>query len=249
MEDLDARGLVILQPQKGYRFNSDSVILANLAEVNPGEKVYDLGCGSGVMSLLIAAKREARVVGVELQEALASMAERSVRANEYQDKVSVVRGDLRNAKELFPAADADVIVINPPYFKAGSGEVNRDEMQAIARHEIAVTLSEELDAATHLLKESGKAYFIFPLSREKEFDQEVKVHGLCLAEKVYLTASKDKAPESFIALVTKTPVMIDLSKKPSSSSAQEGEEIKSRILVTKDEKGNMSKEVAALYRS
>ena len=232
VEDLETRGLLIIQPKKGYRFNSDSVILANLAVVSKDDKVYDLGCGSGVMSLLVAAKKGATVVGVELQDALASMAERSVKANDYQQKVTIVKGDVRDAETLFPAGDADAIIINPPYFKAGSGEVSHDEMQAIARHEITLTLPEELAAARHLLKQTGKAFFLFPTSREKEFDKAVQEAGLFLCEKIYLTSSADKTPDSFIAKITKTPL-----------------EQTTRVLVTKDEEGKMSKEVAALYRS
>ena len=232
VEDLETRGLLIIQPKKGYRFNSDSVILANLADVSKDDKVYDLGCGSGVMSLLVAAKKGATVVGVELQDALASMAERSVKANDYQQKVTIVKGDVRDAETLFPAGDADAIIINPPYFKAGSGEVSHDEMQAIARHEITLTLPEELAAARHLLKQTGKAFFLFPTSREKEFDKAVQEAGLFLCEKIYLTSSADKTPDSFIAKITKTPL-----------------EQTTRVLVTKDEEGKMSKEVAALYRS
>jgi len=234
LEDLESHGLVIIQPQKGYRFNSDSVILANLVDSAAHEKVYDLGCGSGVMALLIAAKKGAQVVGVELQESLAAMAARSVRANDYEGKVEIVRGDIREAETIFPAADADCIVINPPYFKMGEGEINHDEMQAIARHEVALTLPEELTAVRHLLKESGRAYFLFPTAREREFDREVTIAGLFIAEKIYLTSAEGKAPDCFIAKLTKT--------------APEGESAV-RTLVTKDKEGKMSKEVAALYRS
>ena len=233
VEDLGARGLVIIQPKKGYRFNSDSVILANLAEVNEGEKVYDLGCGSGVIALLVAAKKGANVVGVELQESLASIAERSVKANAYEQKITIVKGDIRQTETLFPAGDADAVLINPPYFKVGCGEASPDEMKAVARHEIALTLPEELAAVRHLLKEDGRAYFLFPASREKEFDDETKAASLFLAEKVYLTSSEEKAPDSFIAKLTKTPAG----------------ETATRTLVTKDEEGKPSKEVAELYRS
>ena len=240
VEDLEARGLVIIQPEKGYRFNSDSVILANLAEIKAGEKVYDLGCGAGIMSLLVAAKKGAQVVGIELQDALADMAKRSVRANLYEDKVEIVRGDIRTLKEAFPAGDADAILLNPPYYKEGSGEVSHDGMQAIARHEITVTLADELDAIAYLLKQGGRAYVIFPTAREREYVREVAAHGLAITEKIYLTASADKAPESFITVLT---------KGESALSEESGErEIPVRTLVTKDEKGNMSKEVAALYR-
>ena len=234
LEDLDARGLVILQPQKGYRFNSDSIILANLTDISAGEKVYDLGCGSGVIGLLVAAKKGANVLGVEIQPQLADMARRSVIANDYEKKVEIIEGDIREIASLLPAGEGDAIVINPPYFKMGSGDVNQDESTAIARHEIKVTLSDELRAIHYLLKEGGRAFVVFPTSREEEFAEAIKESGLSLSEKTYLTSSEEKAPESFIAKLVK---------------GETAEEITIRTLVTKDKQGNMSKEVAALYRS
>ena len=234
LEDLETRGLVIIQPEKGYRFNSDSVILANLVEAKEGDTVYDLGCGSGVMSLLIAAKKGAIVVGVELQDSLASMAKRSVEANDYGEKVKIVSGDVRSFETLFPKGEADVVVINPPYFKVGCGEVSPDQMKAVARHELELTLREELAAISYLLKEDGKAFVIFPTSREEEFIAGVTAQGLYVAEKIYLTASEEKSPESFISKIVKKPLAAETIVS---------------TLVTKDQDGKPSKEVAALYRS
>ena len=234
VEDLDTRGLVIIQPKKGYRFNSDSVILANLVQAAEGETVYDLGCGSGVIGLLVAAKRNAKVVGVELQPALASMASRTVAANRYEEKMQVKEGDIREISSILPQGEGDVVVINPPYFKEGSGEVSHDEMKAIARHEIALTLEDELEAVNYLLKEKGRAYFVFPTAREEEFTQETQARGLAISEKIYLASAEDKAPESFIAKLEKGVV---------------AESVSERTIVTKDKSGKMSPAVAALYRS
>ena len=234
LEDLDTRGLVILQPQKGYRFNSDSVILANLVQAEKGEVVYDLGCGSGVMGLLVAAKREASVTGLELQPAFADMAQRTLEINDYAERMRVVEGDMRRIADFLPAAEGDVVLLNPPYYKVGAGAVNPDESMAIARHEIAITIREALAATAYLLKEGGRAYVLFPTAREKEFDDALAAEGLSLAEKTYLTASRDKAPDRFIALAVK---------------GAPRDEVITRTLVTRDTEGHMSKEVAALYRS
>ena len=251
LEDLDARGLVILQPKKGYRFNSDSVILANLVQAEKGATVYDLGCGSGVMGLLIAAKRGAKVVGVEIQSAYADMAKRSVVANAYEGNVEILEGDMRRVSDFLPAGEGDVVVLNPPYFKQGSGAVNPDEGQAIARHEIKVTIAEALAASAYLLKAGGKAYVLFPTAREEEFDGALGAAGLALNEKIYLTSSADKAPECFVAIAVKG--IVEEEKKDVDAQAEEKEEsttaAKVRTLVTKDGTGNMSEEVAALYRS
>ncbi|MBO4472815.1 MAG: MMPL family transporter [Clostridia bacterium] len=234
LEDMETRGLAILQPKKGYRFNSDSVILANLVKAEKGEVVYDLGCGSGVMGLLVAAKREVAVTGLELQPAFADMARRSVRINDYGERMQIVEGDMRRVGDYLPPATGDVAIMNPPYFKVGSGAVNPDESTAIARHEIAITIREALAATAYLLKEGGRAYVLFPTAREKEFDDALAAEGLSLAEKTYLTASRDKAPDRFIALAVK---------------GAPRDEVITRTLVTRDTEGHMSKEVADLYRS
>ena len=233
VEDLETRGLLILQKKKGYRFNSDSIILANLTEAARGETVVDLGCGSGVIGLLVAAKRNARAVGVELQPALADMAKRTVRINGMQDKVEIVQGDVREIAALLPAAYADRVVANPPYYKAGSGDVNGNEEKAIARHEITVTLADILAAMKYLLKEGGVGYIILPCEREKEADKAFAAAGLSARKKTYLTSSADKSPSSFITECVAEPVS----------------ETETRTLVTKNENGEPSEEVAALYRS
>ena len=234
VEDLETRGLIILQKKKGYRFNSDSVILANLVPAEKNERVVDLGCGSGVISLLIAAKRGARVLGLEIQTGLAEMAKRSVRANALQDRVEIMQGDIREIEGCLPAAYADKVVLNPPYYKAGSGGVNADEEQAIARHELKVTLAEEAKAIRYLLKEKGVGYIILPIEREQEADATFAAAGLFPRKKIYLTSSAEKAATRFIAEYV--------------SEAPEGESEK-RTLVTTGEENGMSKEVAALYRS
>jgi len=234
LEDLEARGLVIIQPQKGYRFNSDSVILANIAEADAGEKGYDLGCGSGVMGLLVAAKRETKVIGIEIQPRFASMAKRSVLANDYADKVEILEGDLRSVESILPAGEGDFFLLNPPYYKEGDGEISHDEGQAIARHEITLTIKEALRAAAYLLKEGGRGYLVFPKYREKELTQTLQETGFTPVEKIYLTSSEEKAPEHFILKVMKGEAPLPCTE---------------RVLVTKDREGNMSKEVAALYRS
>lgn len=233
VEDLETRGLVILQKKKGYRFNSDSIILANLTEAEKGETVVDLGCGSGVIGLLIAAKKKARVVGVELQHSLADMAKRTVRANGMQDRMDIIEGDIREIETLLPAAYAHRVVVNPPYYKAGSGDVNGNEEKAIARHEIAVTLADVLAAMKYLLKEGGVGYIILPCEREKEADKAFTAAGLSARKKTYLTSSAEKAADSFI-----TECVVG-----------EVEETETRTLVTKNEEGAPSEEVAALYRS
>lgn len=232
-EDLGARGLVILQKKKGYRFNSDSVLLANLANFSEGDAVLDLGCGSGVMSLLVAAKKGARVTGIDVQPSFSDMAERSVKANAMDHRVTILEGDVRSLSSLLSPSSMDGVIANPPYFKAGAGETNKDEESAIARHEIKGTLEDFVKGAAFALKANGKGYFIIPCERESELYRYFRENGLSPFEKIYLTSSAEKAPDRVIVGFVQG----------------EAESLSERILITQDENGKPSKEVWELYRS
>lgn len=142
IEDLQYKGIKIIQSENGYRFTTDAVLLANFVRGAKGKKVVDIGCGSGIVSILIAAKQQpSLVVGVEIQPEVADMAARSVEMNGLSDTVTVVCSDVR---EWAKGTDGtyDVVVVNPPYRKVGSGFSQEADTLAISRHEVTLTLED-----------------------------------------------------------------------------------------------------------
>jgi tRNA1Val (adenine37-N6)-methyltransferase len=65
-------------------------------------------------------------------------------------------------------------VFNPPYRKMGSGRVNPIEEKALARHEVAGSVVEFLEAARRALKPGGRACLIYPCSRMVEAVQGMR---------------------------------------------------------------------------
>lgn len=65
-------------------------IMLSLAQVRPGDTVYDAGCGDGRI-LIAAAKRGVKAVGVEINEETFKIAERNTRP--YGDRIQVYHGD------------------------------------------------------------------------------------------------------------------------------------------------------------
>lgn len=137
LDDLQRNGLKIIQKTDGFCFGMDAVLLSGFAQVKPGETVLDLGTGTGIIPLLLSAKTEGkRFVGLEIQEAVAEMAERSVAFNELENKIQIMRGDIKEASRIFGAASFDVITANPPYMNDAHGLKNPTEVKAISRHEV-----------------------------------------------------------------------------------------------------------------
>ena len=169
--------LRIIQSRHGYRFSVDALLLAEFVSITPEDVVVDLGAGCGIISLLLAKKGQAGfIIGLELQEELASQAKRNAVLNGFAERIAILQGDLR-APPLAPRC-ADVVVCNPPYRKSRSGRINPDPCKAIARHEIAMTLVDIIAAGKTLLRSGGKLALIYPANRLTEVFSRMRSQDL-----------------------------------------------------------------------
>lgn len=163
LDDLQCRGYHIIQNTKSFCFGMDAVLLANFAAgaIKKGQQVLDMGSGTAVIPILLAAKTEAaKLIGLEIQTASVEMSKRSVSLNELNDRITIVEGDIREAGNLFPAASFHAITCNPPYMTASHGLHNPYAPKNIARHEILCTLEDVIKNAAGLLVPGGSFYMV-----------------------------------------------------------------------------------------
>jgi len=161
LDELQRNGYRIIQNPEKFCFGMDAVLLSGFASARKGDKVLDMGTGTGIIPILMEAKTEAaHLTGLEIQEESADMARRSVALNDLTDKITIVTGDIREAGSIFGAASFDVITCNPPYMIGQHGLTNPDAPKAIARHEILCTLEDVIRQAAGLLKTGGHFYMV-----------------------------------------------------------------------------------------
>ena len=164
IDDLQYKGLKIIQNNDGFCFGIDSVLLSDFAKnIKANSKVVDLGTGSGVIGLLLCKKtRLKEIVGVEIQEDVAEMAKRSIKLNGLEDKFKICKVDINRIFEenLLSKNRYDVVVMNPPYKEVGTGKTNEDEKKLISRHEVKATLSDFIAVSSELLKDKGELYLV-----------------------------------------------------------------------------------------
>lgn len=173
---LDGR-LKVIQSRTGYRFSIDAVLLAEFVTTRPGDVVVDFGAGCGVIPLVLLLSRPVGfAVGIEIQAELADQAVRNAALNGFNDKMCVIRGDVRRLP--LKESSADVVLCNPPYRKKGSGRVNPDHQRAVARHEILLSLDDILHAARRLLRVKGRLAMIYPASRLVDIMVRMRGFGL-----------------------------------------------------------------------
>lgn len=179
IDDLQRNGYRIIQKKKGFCFGMDAVLLSGFAQVKEGEAAVDLGTGTGIIPILLEAKTKGKhFTGLEIQEEVAEMAERSVRLNQLEARVDIVRGDIREASRLFGKASFDVVTSNPPYMNDNHGLKNPDLPKAIARHEVFCTLDDVCREASLLLRSGGRFYMVHRPHRLAEIITALKTYRL-----------------------------------------------------------------------
>ncbi|MCX7771520.1 MAG: methyltransferase, partial [Clostridia bacterium] len=165
LEDLQLNGLYLLQKKDAFRFGMDAVLLSNFVSAKRGQRVLDLGTGTGIIPVLLSAKTWAsQIIGLEIQADIADMARRSVEGNNLYDRVIILKGDIKEVNAQLQPCSFDVVVSNPPYTRVGQGLVNPEETKAVARHEVLCTLEDVLDAANFVLKPNGSLLSLIHIS-------------------------------------------------------------------------------------
>lgn len=174
-------GYYIIQSENGYRFGADAVALAHFASEYADEKssVFDLCSGCGIIGIMLAIAHGCNVDGAELSSDLHDMSVRSCELNNLTN-LRFVNADVKRLDE-FAAAKYDLVVCNPPYYKANSKPT---AVAPEANSEITVTLSDIFAAAKRLLKVGGSLCVVHISSRLDEVMCACRDNGLTVKKLV-----------------------------------------------------------------
>ena len=158
IDELQRNGYRIIQNPERFCFGMDAVLLSGFARAKKQERCLDLGCGNGIIPILMEAKTEGKhFTGLEIQPESADMARRSVALNGLQDRIDIVEGDIKDASKIFGASSFHVVTTNPPYMTAQHGLY---EAKTIARHEVLCNLEDIIRESARLLMPGGRFYMV-----------------------------------------------------------------------------------------
>ena len=166
----------IFQDTDCFSFSLDSIMLANFATIRlKDKKIVDLGCGNGVIPLIMSLRCNKKIIGVELQSKVADMAKRSVDYNGLNDVIEIINTNMKDYVSDETFESFDLITCNPPYFKVNDKNFFNDNIEKIiARHEVEITLSELMVIVKKLLKNNGNFAIVHRTDRLMEILSEFR---------------------------------------------------------------------------
>ena len=179
IDDLRRGGQQLIQNSAAPCFAIDALLLADFCQPKAADRLLELGSGTGVVSLLLAAKQpNCQISALELMPQMADLSRRNVALNGLERRITVHEGDIRQADQLFGKASFDVLVSNPPYYAVGRGRANQDQLFAAARSEQYCTIDQLAAQAALLLKPLGSLYLVHRASRLADVLAALLEHNL-----------------------------------------------------------------------
>jgi len=148
---------------------TDTLLLADFAGLSGVRRCADLGCGEGLLMLLLSARAPAlRVEGVELCPETAERCRHNLIENGLSDRAEVITADLRRCGDFWPAGGFDLVISNPPYFPTGGGRPSPDAVRSAAREEHGLTPAVLCAAAARLCRNGGRFAVVYRPERLSE---------------------------------------------------------------------------------
>lgn len=161
--------IYLIQKKKGLTFGTDAFLLAAFVRQSAHTVAVELGGGTGIVSLLLAAKKKVKQITVaEIQPAFAELIDRNARINGYEDRVKALCADVRELNAAKIGREVDLVVSNPPYMKCNAGKRNVEDEKYIARHEVCGQIHDFCAAAGRLLRHGGKFVCVWRPDRTSE---------------------------------------------------------------------------------
>lgn len=234
IDDLQYKGLKIIQNKSGFCFGVDSVLLSDFAKtIKKNNIVVDIGTGTGIIGLLLCKKTNLqKIYGVEIQKEVAEMAKRSVKLNFLENKFEIINCDINDIFQFLEPNSIDSIVTNPPYKKANSGLRNEDEKQRISRHEVTCTLEDIVQKSSQLLKDKGEFYMVHRAERLVDIMCVLRKYRLEPKNVRFVHSRQNEKPNLILVKAVKYANPYLKMDKP---------------LVIFDEEGNYTEEINHIY--
>ena len=189
--------ITIRQHGRALAFGTDAYLLSAYVKRGAGH-VCELGAGSGVITLLCAARGKIKdALCVEVQKDIAELCRKNAEENGFSDRISVAACDMRDRPREYDGT-FDTVVTNPPYMRVTSGKPNDDKANFACRHELFGDIGDFCRTAARLLKFGGLFYAVYRPDRLSELCAACENAGLSVKVMTLVYPTEDHVPSAVL---------------------------------------------------
>lgn len=197
MDTIGFGNLRLIQKPEDFCYGVDAVVLSDFVNAKEGDRIIDLGTGTGIIPLILSHKTQAsQIYGVEVQEESYERACRNVILNNLDARVKILNCNVKTLPDeigLF-----QVVISNPPYIQGLAGLKNSNEAKTIARHETLANLEDFICCASKLLQDKGDFYMVHRPSRLVDICCICRKYKLEPKEMRFVSPNTQKSPNIFL---------------------------------------------------
>jgi len=174
----------IKEKEIGHKTTVEPFILAEFVKLKDNMHIVELGCGNGILSILLAIKKKINIIGIDIQDEYLELAKENVELNKniIKGDIKISKVDIREASKNLGKNFFDVVVTNPPFYKCKQGKQSLDMSRSISRQEILCTFDEIARETSRLLKNRGAFYFLHITERIGEIFEILRRYRLEVKE-------------------------------------------------------------------
>jgi len=148
-----------------------------------GERVLDVGAGTGLLSLMLAQKSNALIDAIEIVKDAFEQANENIDASPWKRRINIYHADA--TKFSFPSK-YDLIVSNPPFYE---NELKSDDAKKNIAHHGGITLQQLLGLIKENLSDGGKFFLLLPYKRNQEFEKLIRTNNLSIIRQTFVRQS------------------------------------------------------------
>ena len=190
-------GFKLIQDDRFFKLGQDSFLLSDFCNVKKNDKICDLGCGNGAISVLLYAKNpNIYVDAVEIQKEVYELALENAKLNNIP--LNIYNNDATLVSEFLKHEFYNTVISNPPYFKENSGFVTEAENKKIARVEQNFDIENLCKSAKYLLKYGGKLYVVQKPERTADIFRFMFENSIEPKRMRYILSTKDSKPSAVL---------------------------------------------------
>jgi tRNA1Val (adenine37-N6)-methyltransferase len=173
----------------------DGVTLGAWADIAGAKSILDVGCGSGLIALMLAQRSAAKITAIDIDEQSIVQAEENVKNSPWRDRISILHHSFQDFAAI-TSESFDLIVSNPPFFV--NSLKTPSQARTTARHNDSLSHADIIQNAKKCMKKSGRLCLILPILEGNQFVDSAEKEGLFCSKKISLFPNPTKPAKRFL---------------------------------------------------